>query len=69
MSENPVLKKPLRMEAKIVVKVPGEASGRQNILNLLLSLGVISALPPDGGAAHAIRFESRIFFHVQSLLS
>ena len=44
----------MRIEEKIVVKVPAVGSGRQSILNLLLNLSVKTALPPDGGAAHAM---------------
>ena len=54
LSEKPVARKPLRIEAQIVVKVPGEASGKQNMLKRLVKRGVIFALPPDGGAAQAI---------------
>jgi hypothetical protein len=53
------------MHAKIVVKVPGDASGKQNRLILLVNLIVILALPPDGGAAQAITLESWISFHSQ----
>jgi hypothetical protein len=45
----------LRIEEKIVVKVPAVGSGRQSMLNLLLNLRVKTALPPDGGAAQAMR--------------
>jgi hypothetical protein len=57
------------IEAKIVVRVPGLASGRQNMLILLVSLMVMTALPPEGGAAQAMTLESRISFHSQAFLS
>ena len=54
MSWKPTDKKFLRIDEKIVVKVDWDASGIHNKLNLLLNLGVKSALPPDGGAAQAM---------------
>jgi hypothetical protein len=57
------------MDAKMTFKVSVDDLGRQSMLNLLLSLFVISALPPDGGAAQAMMVVSTTSFHTQSALS
>jgi len=57
------------MDKNINLSVSVEDFGRLNMLNLLLSLLVISALPPDGGAAHAIMVVSTTSFHTHSPLS
>jgi hypothetical protein len=54
------------IEEKIVDKVPWEASGKQNMLNLLDNLGVMTALPPDGGAAQAMTVQSSTSFQTHS---
>ena len=69
LSVNPVAKKPFKIEAKMVERVPGDASGRQNMLNLLVNLSVILARPPDGGAAQAMTVESCTDFQDQSATS
>jgi hypothetical protein len=69
LSGNPVLRNPFTIEEKIVLRVSCDDFGRLNILNLLVNLFVISALPPDGGAAHAISVASTTSFHYQSYLS
>jgi hypothetical protein len=57
------------MEQKITYRVPVDASGKQSMLNLLVILGVITALPPDGGAAQAMTVLSTISFQLHSPLS
>lgn len=62
----PAERNPFMMEEKIVDKVPWDASGKQNMLNLLDNLCVITALPPDGGAAQAMTVVSSTSFQVHS---
>ena len=64
-----MLRNPFNIEENIVLKVSVDDFGKQIILNLLVNLLVISALPPDGGAAHAMIVESTTSFHYQSNLS
>jgi len=53
----------------MVYRVIPDDFGRQNMLNLLVNRLVISALPPDGGAAHAMMVVSTTSFQAQSPLS
>ena len=69
LSGKPVFKKPFKIDENMTFNVSVDDFGRHNILNLLLSLFVISALPPEGGAAQAIIVESTTSFHTQSALS
>jgi len=69
LSEKPVPRNPFIMDEKMILRVSVDDFGRQNILNLLLSLYVRTALPPDGGAAHAMIVVSTTSFHTQSPLS
>ena len=69
LSGKPVFKNPLRIDENMTFKVSVDDFGRFNMLNLLVSLFVISALPPDGGAAQAMIVESTTSFHTQSALS
>ena len=69
LSGNPELKNPFRIYMKICFNVSGDDLGRFSMLNLRLILFVMSALPPEGGAAQAIMVVSTTSFHTQSPLS
>ena len=69
LSGKPVPRNPFKMDEKMILSVSGDDFGRQNMLNLLLSLLVMSALPPDGGAAQAMIVVSITSFQTQSPLS
>jgi len=68
-STNPVLKKPLKIEENIFVRISLLASGIEITLKCLTNLGDNEFLPPPGGAAQAMIVVSSTSFQYNSLLS
>ena len=64
-----MLKKPFKIDPNIVDNVPALASGRHKTFIFLVNLGVITALPPDGGAAQAIIVVSITSYQTHSPLT